>query len=112
MSLDVKFSATDAGFTSTVSKVKTSVKSMDEAVEKTAKSVKSSFGDMVKAGASLAVGFGAIKVVGAAIAGTFGNKGERSGLATPKARKLPDLICAMYTDKLSIAICTLPASRS
>jgi hypothetical protein len=72
MSLDVKFSATDAGFTSTVSKVKTSVKSMDEAVEKTASSVKSSFGDMVKAGAALAVGFGAIKVVGAAIAGTFG----------------------------------------
>ena len=36
MSLDVKFSATDAGFTSTVSKVKTSVKSMDDSVAKTA----------------------------------------------------------------------------
>jgi len=71
MSLDVKFSATDAGFTSTVSKVKTSVKSMDDSVAKTASSVKTSFGSMVKAGAALAVGFGAIKVAGAAIAGTF-----------------------------------------
>jgi hypothetical protein len=72
MSLDVKFSATDAGFTSTVSKVKTSVKSMDDSVAKTASSVKTSFGSMLKAGAALAVGFGAIKVAGAAIAGTFG----------------------------------------
>jgi hypothetical protein len=72
MSLDVKFSATDAGFTSTVSKVKESVKSMDESVEKTSKSVNSSFGDMVKAGAALAVGFGAIKAVGNAIVGTLG----------------------------------------
>lgn len=72
MSLDVKFSATDAGFTSTVSKVKTSVKSMDDSVAKTSKSVQTSFGSMLKAGAALAVGFGAIKVAGAAIAGTFG----------------------------------------
>jgi len=72
MSLDVKFSATDAGFTSTVSKVKTSVKSMDDSVAKTASSVKTSFGSMLKAGAALAVGFGAIKVAGAAITGTFG----------------------------------------
>jgi hypothetical protein len=72
MSLDVKFSATDAGFTSTVSKVKTSVKSMDDSVAKTASSVKTSFGSMVKAGAGLALGFGAIKVAANAIAGTFG----------------------------------------
>jgi len=71
MSLDVKFSATDAGFTSTVSKVKTSVKSMDDSVAKTSTSVKASFGSMVKAGAALAIGFGAIKMAGAAIAGTF-----------------------------------------
>ena len=71
MSLDVKFSATDAGFTSTVSKVKTSVKSMDDSVAKTASSVKTSFGSMVKAGAALAVGFGAIKVAMGAITGTL-----------------------------------------
>lgn len=72
MSLDVKFSATDAGFTSTVSKVKTSVKSMDDSVGKTATSVKTSFGSMVKAGAALAIGFGAIKAAAAAITGTLG----------------------------------------
>jgi hypothetical protein len=71
MSLDVKFSATDAGFTSTVSKVKTSVKSMDDSVAKTASSVKTSFGSMVKAGASLALGFGAIKAAMGAITGTL-----------------------------------------
>jgi hypothetical protein len=72
MSLNVKFSATDAGFTSTVSKVKTSVKSMDDSVAKTASSVKNSFGSMVKAGAGLALGFGAIKAAANAIAGTLG----------------------------------------
>lgn len=71
MSLDVKFKATDSGFTSTVSKVKGSVKSMDDSVAKTATSVKTSFGSMVKAGAALAIGFGAIKVAANAIAGTF-----------------------------------------
>jgi len=71
MSLDVKFSATDAGFTSTVSKVKTSVKSMDDSVAKTASSVQTSFGSMVKAGAALALGFGAIKLAANAISGTF-----------------------------------------
>lgn len=71
MSLDVKFSATDAGFTSTVSKVKTSVKSMDDSVAKTASSVKTSFGSMVKAGAGLALGFGAIKAAMGAITGTL-----------------------------------------
>jgi len=72
MSLEVKFSATDAGFTSTVSKVKTSVKSMDDSVAKTSTSVKASFGSMVKAGAALAIGFGAIKAAAAAISGTLG----------------------------------------
>ena len=70
-SLDVKFSATDSGFTGTVSKVKTSVKSMDDSVAKTASSVKTSFGSMVKAGAALALGFGAIKVAMGAITGTL-----------------------------------------
>ena len=70
-SLDVKFSATDSGFTETVSKVKTSVKSMDDSVAKTSKGVTSSFGDMLKAGAALAVGFGAIKLAANAIAGTM-----------------------------------------
>ena len=70
-SLDVKFSATDSGFTKTVSKVKTSVKSMDDSVAKTASSVKTSFGSMVKAGAGLALGFGAIKAAMGAITGTL-----------------------------------------
>ena len=70
-SLDVKFSATDSGFTGTVSKVKTSVKSMDDSVAKTASSVKTSFGSMVKAGAGLALGFGAIKAAMGAITGTL-----------------------------------------
>ena len=87
MSLDVKFSATDAGFTSTVSKVKTSVKSMDDSVAKTANSVKTSFGSMVKAGAALAVGFGAIKAAGAAIAGTF----DQFGKALAMGGELDDL---------------------
>lgn len=71
MSLNVKFSATDSGFTSTVSKVKTSVKSMDDSVAKTASSVKTSFGAMVKAGAGLALGFGAIKAAMGAITGSI-----------------------------------------
>jgi len=89
MSLDVKFSATDAGFTSTVSKVKTSVKSMDDSVAKTSTSVKASFGSMVKAGAALAIGFGAIKAAAAAISGTLSTfkdaldlGGEMSELST------------------------------
>jgi len=71
MSLDVKFSATDAGFTSTLSKVKKGIEEMDDEVEKTSSVVKSSFGDMVKAGAALALGFGAIKVAVSAISGTM-----------------------------------------
>jgi hypothetical protein len=87
MSLDVKFSATDAGFTSTVSKVKTSVKSMDDSVAKTASSVKTSFGSMVKAGAGLALGFGAIKAAANAIAGTF----DQFGKALAMGGELDDL---------------------
>lgn len=71
MSLDVKFSATDAGFTSTVSKIKREIVEMDDNVKKTSKGVTSSFGDMVKAGAALALGFGAIKLAANAIAGTM-----------------------------------------
>lgn len=80
MSLDVKFSATDAGFSSTVSKVKNSVKSMDDSVAKTSQSVKTSFGSMVKAGAALAIGFGAIKAVASAITGTFDKFGQALAL--------------------------------
>jgi hypothetical protein len=87
MSLDVKFSATDAGFTSTVSKVKTSVKSMDDSVANTASSVKTSFGSMVKAGAALAVGFGAIKAAASAIVGTF----DQFGKALAMGGELDDL---------------------
>jgi hypothetical protein len=87
MSLDVKFSATDAGFTSTVSKVKTSVKSMDDSVAKTSTSVKASFGSMVKAGAALAVGFGAIKAAAKAITGTF----DQFGKALAMGGELDDL---------------------
>ena len=87
MSLDVKFSATDAGFTSTVSKVKTSVKSMDDSVAKTSTSVKASFGSMVKAGAGLAIGFGAIKAAANAIAGTF----DQFGKALAMGGELDDL---------------------
>jgi hypothetical protein len=87
MSLNVKFSATDAGFTSTVSKVKTSVKSMDDSVAKTASSVKTSFGSMVKAGAGLALGFGAIKAAAKAITGTF----DQFGKALAMGGELDDL---------------------
>lgn len=70
--INIKFGATDAGFTSTISKVKDSTKSLDSTVEKTSEKVNTSFASMAKAGAALALGFGAIKLAGDAIIGTFG----------------------------------------
>ena len=70
--INIKFGATDAGFTSTISKVKDSTKSLDSTVEKTSEKVNTSFASMAKAGAALALGFGAIKLAGDAIVGTFG----------------------------------------
>jgi hypothetical protein len=70
--INVKFGATDAGFTSTVNKVKDSTKSLDTTVAKTSSSVNASFASMAKAGAALALGFGAIKMAAAAVTGTFG----------------------------------------
>ena len=70
--INIKFGATDAGFTSTVNKVKDSTKSLDSTVAKTSSSVNASFASMAKAGAALALGFGAIKMAAAAVTGTFG----------------------------------------
>ena len=70
--INIKFGATDAGFTSTVNKVKDSTKSLDATVAKTSSSVNASFASMAKAGAALALGFGAIKMAAAAVTGTFG----------------------------------------
>jgi len=91
--INVKFGATDAGFTATVNKVKDSTKSLDttvaktsekvnagfssikksgESVAATSEKVNASFASMVKAGAALALGFGAIKLAASAITGTFG----------------------------------------
>ena len=70
--ININFGATDAGFTSTISKVKDSTKSLDSTVEKTSEKVNTSFASMAKAGAALALGFGAIKLAGDAIVGTFG----------------------------------------
>jgi len=70
--INVNFGATDAGFTSTISKVKDSTKSLDTTVEKTSEKVNTSFASMAKAGAALALGFGAIKLAGDAIVATFG----------------------------------------
>lgn len=71
--INVKFSATDAGFTGTVAKVNNSMKAMDDNTRKVSGSMKSSFAGMAKAGAALAVGFGAIRVAMNAIGGTLDN---------------------------------------
>jgi len=68
----VNFSATDAGFSGTVSKIKSSMDSMDDNVKKVEKGMSMSFGAMAKAGAAFAVGIGAIKAVSAGITGTLG----------------------------------------
>lgn len=70
--INIKLGATDAGFTSTVNKVKDSTKSLDSTVQKTSSSVNASFASMAKAGAALALGFGAVKMAAAAVTGTFG----------------------------------------
>lgn len=83
----VNFSANDAGFTSTVSKVNQSMKGMDNNVSKVSASVKTSFAAMAKAGAALAVGFGAIKAAAAAVRNTF----DAFGQALDMGGRLSDL---------------------
>ena len=70
--INVKFGATDAGFTSTISKVKDSTKSLDTTVATASTSIGSSFGSMAAAGAAFAIGFGAIKAAVAAVTNTLG----------------------------------------
>jgi len=70
--INVNFGATDAGFSSTISKVKDSTKSLESTVEKTSDKVNIGFASMAKAGAALALGFGAIKMAAAAVSGTLG----------------------------------------
>jgi len=74
--IKVGFSATDAGYTSTVKKINESTKTIDDNVKKVSGSVTSSFASMVKAGAGLAVGFGAIKAAGALVREVFQGFGE------------------------------------
>lgn len=71
MAFNVKFGATDAGFTSTVKKVNESTKGIGTNVKSVSGTVKASFASMVKAGAALAIGFGAIKAAAAALRNTF-----------------------------------------
>ena len=71
--INVKFGATDAGFSGTVAKVNQSMKHMDDNTRRVGMSVKSSFASMAKAGAALAVGFGALQAGMSAIRGTFDN---------------------------------------
>jgi hypothetical protein len=68
---NVKFGATDAGFSSTVSKVKGGLNGIDNSAKKTSKSFGSSFASMGKAGAAFAAGFGAIKAAMSAVRGTL-----------------------------------------
>lgn len=72
MSVKVDFSANDAGFTSTIRKIDSSMKGMDDGVKRASSSVSTSFGSMVKAGAALAIGFGVVKLAVNAISGTMG----------------------------------------
>ena len=69
--IKVGFSATDAGYTSTVKKINESTKSIDNTVKKVSGNVSNSFGSMIKAGAGLAVGFGAIKAAGELVSKVF-----------------------------------------
>ena len=61
MAFNVKFGATDAGFTSTVKKINESTKGMGRNVKDVSGSVKTSFAGMMKAGAALGAGFFAIR---------------------------------------------------
>ena len=69
--IKVGFSATDAGYTSTVKKINESTKSIDDTVKNVSGNVANSFGSMIKAGAGLAVGFGAIKAAGELVSKVF-----------------------------------------
>lgn len=71
-----KFGAEDAGFTSTINKIKGSTKSMDDSIKSVSASVGASFASMVKAGAAMAVGFGAVKLAINAVKGVVGEFGN------------------------------------
>lgn len=71
--INVKFGATDAGFSGTVAKVKNSMNSMDDNARKVSGSVRSSFARMAKAGVALSAGFAAVQVGISAIRGTLDN---------------------------------------
>jgi hypothetical protein len=92
----VNFSASDAGFSGTVSKIKSSLNSMDDNVKKAEKSMSSSFAGMAKAGAAFAGGmltinaaisaaqsaadsFGAAMDMGGALADLSARTGESAG---------------------------------
>jgi hypothetical protein len=65
----VNFSATDAGFSGTVSRIKSSLNSMDDNVRKVERNMSTSFSSMAKAGAVFAAGFGAVKLAFGAVSG-------------------------------------------
>jgi len=65
----VNFSANDAGFSGTVSKIKSSLNSMDDNVRKVERNMSTSFSSMAKAGAVFAAGFGAVKLAFGAVSG-------------------------------------------
>lgn len=69
----VNFSADDAGFTGTVSKIKASLGSMDDNVKRTEKSVSSSFLSMAGAGAAFASGMAALNAGISAVRSTADN---------------------------------------
>lgn len=69
----VNFSANDAGFTGTVSKIKASLGSMDDNVKRTEKSVSSSFLSMAGAGAAFASGMAALNAGISAVRSTADN---------------------------------------
>lgn len=75
-SYTTKFGAEDAGFTSTINKIKGSTKSMDDSIKSVSASVGASFASMVKAGAAMAVGFGAVKLAINAVKGVVNEFGD------------------------------------
>lgn len=74
--INVKFGATDAGFSGTVAKVNNSMKSMDDNTKKVSNSVSTSFASMAKAGAALALGFGAMNIALAGFKSVISNFGD------------------------------------
>lgn len=69
--IKIDFSATDAGFTSTVGKVNSSINGMEKNVARAGSSISMGFGSIMKAGAALGVGIAAVQGAFAAAAGTL-----------------------------------------